>query len=157
MTIFSISCLLLNLTNGYSILHNIKVANGLILDSNLIFSTVVPLTLLIFLILTIYKSVECMSEIEETSNIVSKIFNLKLNLELEEMFRTFSRQIFHRNRKVKCGFFVIDWTLLQKVCYYKYSRNPRVYNFRSRNSRIVNSRIWKLEDCTCDNPKNCNE
>ncbi len=115
MTIFSITSLLLNLINGYSILHNIKVANGLILDSNLIFSIVVPLTLLIFLILTIYKSVECMSEIEETSNIVSKIFNLKLNLELEEMFRTFSCQIFHRSRKVRSGFFVIDWTLLQKV------------------------------------------
>jgi hypothetical protein len=56
-----------------------------------------------------------MSEIEETSNIVSKIFNLKLNLELEEMFKTFSRQIFHRNREIKSGFFVIDWTLLQKV------------------------------------------
>jgi hypothetical protein len=63
----------------------------------------------------IYKSVECMSEIQETSNIVSKIFNLKLNFELEEMFKTFSKQIFHRNRKVRSGFFVIDWTLLQKV------------------------------------------
>jgi hypothetical protein len=115
MTIFSISCLLVNLTNCYSILHKIKVEDGLILDFIFFSAIIVPLILMAFFITVIYKSVECMSEIEETSNIVSKIFNLKLNLELEEMFRTFSRQIFHRNRKVKSGFFVIDWTLLQKV------------------------------------------
>jgi hypothetical protein len=117
MTIFSISCLLLNLTNGYSILRKIKIENGLIFDYYLFFCSTSIFTLLTFLITTIYKSVECMSEIEETSKIVSKIFNLKLSLELEEMFRASSRQILLRNRKFKSGYFVIDWTLLQKVCH----------------------------------------
>ncbi len=115
ITIFSISCLLLNLTNGYSILHQIKVENGLVPDSYFLFCVHGIFTLMAILTTAIYKSVECMSEIQETSNIVSKIFNLKLNFELEEMFKTFSKQIFHRNRKVRSGFFVIDWTLLQKV------------------------------------------
>jgi hypothetical protein len=117
MTTFSISCLLQNLTNGYSILHQIKVENGLVLGSYIFFCIVSIFTFMAILIITIYKSVECMSEIEETSNIVSKIFNLKLNLELEEMLRTFCKQIFLRNRKIKSGYFVIDWTLLQKVAY----------------------------------------
>jgi hypothetical protein len=114
MTTFAITSLLLNLTNGYSILHNM-VENGLIPDSYFFFATVGIFIPLAFLTTAIYNSVECMSEIEETSNIVSKIFNLKLNVELEEMFRTFSCQILLRNRKIKSGFFVIDWTLLQKV------------------------------------------
>jgi hypothetical protein len=105
----------LNLTNGYSILHKLKVEKGLVPDSYFFFATVGIFTLLAFLTTAIYSSVDCMSEIEETSNIVSKIFNLKLNLDLEGMFRTFSCQIFHRNREIKSGFFVIDWTLLQKV------------------------------------------
>ncbi len=107
----------MNLTNGYSILHQIKVENGPVFDSYFLFSVHGIFTSIAILTITIYKSVECMSEIEETSNIVSKIFNLKLNLELEEMLRTFCKQIFLRNRKIKSGYFVIDWTLLQKVAY----------------------------------------
>jgi hypothetical protein len=59
----------LNLTNGYSILHKVKVEKGLVPDSYFFFATVGIFTLLAFLTTAIYSSVDCMSEIEETSNI----------------------------------------------------------------------------------------
>ncbi len=103
------------MTLYYSLLNNFKKTHEFHFNTYTGFVMVVTGTYLIFLIIIIYKSVDCMTEISKTSSIINKISNSKNDKELKKVVKTFSHQILQRQRSIRSGFFVVDWNLLQQV------------------------------------------
>jgi hypothetical protein len=99
----------------YSLLNIFKKTHEFNLNTHTGFVMVVTGTYLIFLVIIIYKSVDCMTEISKTSSIINKIANSKIGKESRKVIKTFSQQILQRQRSIRSGFFEVNWNLLQKV------------------------------------------